>query len=86
MKESQEPKYYINDRFKVCNRTTLKAIPDDEPVFIFRAKDRNALAALYHYQKQCGNWNHKAVIGKRIDDFKRFADENPELMKEPDTD
>lgn len=85
MKESQEPKYYVNAHAKICNRSTLSVIPDDEPIFIFRAKDKNALTMLEVYQRLCADKNHQDVIGKRIQDFKEFRDKNPELMKEPDS-
>jgi len=85
MNESQEPKYEVSFEAKIRNRKTKRNIPDDEPIFIFRAKDRNALAVLRRYQDLCDDLNHRAVIGQRIDDFKKFEDDNPELMGEPNS-
>ena len=85
MKESQEPKYDVTFEAKICNRSTRRVIPDDEPIFIFRAKDKNAVTILELYQRLCSDKNHQEVIGKRIEDFKRFANNNPKLMGEPDS-
>lgn len=48
MLQSQEPKYGISDG-RIVNRRPGEAIPDDEPVFVLRAKDRLAIRALTAY-------------------------------------
>lgn len=70
----------------VRNRASLEVIPFDEPVFVFRARDRHALEAIEHYACQVPNNEHRAAIEVRIADFARFAEKHPERMKEPDTD
>ena len=40
-----ERKYKILDG-KIVNRISGKEVPEDEPLFIFRAQDKKALAAL----------------------------------------
>ena len=81
---TQEPKYDCIGG-KLVNRATGVAIPDDEPVFVLRAKDRCARAAIEHYLKQVTDQLHRAVVQSRLTDFQRFASHNPSLMKQPDS-
>ena len=85
MFSSQEPKYNADDVGRIVNRTTGKPVPDDEPLFIFRAQDRNAVVALQAYKDTCTSPDHRFVVQRRIDDFMRFAAEHPDRMKEPDS-
>ena len=85
MQEEQEPKYDCNMQGQIFNRTTGKFIPDEEPIFILRAKDKNAALLLAHYKKLCFHETHKNAINNRLHDFVAFANEYPERMKEPDT-
>lgn len=80
---TQERKYNTTPDGRLVNRSTGVRIPDDEPVFILRAKDRNAIATLWDYLRHCRNADHCAVIKSRIQDFHAFAKANPERMKEP---
>jgi hypothetical protein len=81
---SQEPKYAAIGNLLV-NRASGVPIPDDEPVFILRAKDRRALHALREYQSVVTNHEHIQAIATRINDFESFKLSHPERMKEPDT-
>lgn len=81
---AQEPKYTVNGS-AIVNRASGEAIPADEPVFIFRARDARALYALKCYASYCGQSAHALVVLDRIDDFRRFKESNPARMKEPDT-
>lgn len=83
MRFEQEPKYDAVDG-RLVNRTTGKPIPDDEPVFVLRAQDRKALAALKRYRDDCEYPDQKAAIAKRIDEFAAFQKNHPDRMKEPD--
>jgi hypothetical protein len=94
MDERQEPKYRIrSDGWSqgnlmpaaLVNRASGKPIPADEPVFILRARDVHAHELLILYQQLCANAEHRKFVGKRIMDFARFASENPDRMKEPDS-
>ncbi len=85
MKESQEPKYDVRDG-RIIRRHTGEPIPDDEPVFIFRAKDRRALTGLTAYYAAITNPDHARAVAARIESFKAFAAGHPERMREPDTD
>jgi len=85
MPASQEPKYGIRDN-RLYNRASGEFIPEDEPVFIFRARDVHAFSILAHYGNEVCNPAHASAILARVNDFKRFWNNNPDRMKEPDTD
>lgn len=80
----QEPKYTVDGR-SIINRATGEAIPDDEPVFIMRARDRNALFGMIEYARRCADPDHVAAVDKRISDFAQFAALYPHRIKHPDT-
>lgn len=82
--KTQDPKYDIEDG-RLINAATGEPIPEDEPIFILRAKDRKALDTLAHYFRQCRNANHILAVSKRILHFVGFSKQYPERMKEPDT-
>ncbi len=79
----QERKYKILNG-ELVKRIGEKPIPDDEPLFIFRAQDRKALAVLVGYNMILDDLNQKAKVTKTINDFRRFQEEHPDRMKEPD--
>ena len=83
---TQSPKYDVNRKGRLVNRTSGEVIPDDEPVFIFRARDRWAIDVLLHYQGLCEDRDHRLDVERRIEEFDRFQDEHADRMKEPDTD
>ena len=84
MLPSQEPKYGIRDG-RIINRQTGERIPDDEPIFVRRAKDRLAVRILTAYFSAIEDPEHARAVAGRLEDFKRFAREHPERMKDPDT-
>jgi len=95
MKPEQEPKYraqvYVDDQAApleahLVNRKTGEGIPDDEPVFVFRARDVYAYQVLEHYLDliQGGPIAHIDAVAARVDDFNRFRRTKPERMKTPD--
>lgn len=63
------------------NRVSGEAIPHDEPVIIFRARDKHALAILYEYQRRCSDPHHQQAIEDRIQEFAAYRDAHP--TKEP---
>jgi len=77
-----ERKYKIMDG-RLVKRDNEVPISDDEPLFIFRAKDRKALAALVAYNMILDNLEQKAEVTKSINDFRRFQEQYPEKMREP---
>lgn len=78
-----ERKYKIKDGKIVKRLEEHKAIPDDEPIFIFRAKDRKALPALVAYHMVLDTLEQKESVKKSINDFRAFMENNPEIMNEP---
>lgn len=81
---AKEPKYGIWGG-RLYNRTSGDKIPDNEPVFIFRAKDRKAVAALHFYAGICDNAEHVNGVQSRIAEFQEFARRQPRMMKHPDS-
>ena len=77
-----ERKYKIKDG-QLVKKIGEQPIPNDEPVFIFRAKDRKALAALIAYNMILDNLDQKEQVTKTINDFRAFQENNPEKMGEP---
>jgi hypothetical protein len=77
----QEPKY----GGALFNRASGESIPADEPVFIFRARDWYSVNVLAHYGRMLPDGAHRAAVWARVADFKAFAAEHPDRMKEPDT-
>lgn len=85
LQQAQEPKYTTSQKDgRIVNRATGKAIPDDEPVFILRAQDVNAVHALMAYLDNLEDEEHAAAVGARMDAFEAFAAQHPERMKTPD--
>lgn len=80
----QEPKY-TTDGQHIINRASGEAIPADEPIFIFRARDKHAREALEAYACVLLPGLHRDVVAQRIADFAGFSYQHPERMKEPDT-
>ena len=75
-------------KYKIMNGQIVKKsnevpIPDSEPLFVFRAKDRKALPALVAYNMILDNLDQKAEVNKSINDFRRFQEDHPERMGEP---
>lgn len=80
----QDPKYEPTaEGFR--NRQSGELIPLDEPVFLFRARDRKAADSLCHYMLAVSSPSHADAVADRINDFDHFAKDHPDRMKEPDT-
>lgn len=82
-------KYKIDG--KIINTQTGKAIPHDEPIFIIRARDKRARAALLWYRRllgkdlqHCENELHAAGVLERVKEFYDYTLDHPDLIKEPD--
>jgi hypothetical protein len=103
MKQTQEPKYDavafsdsgrvgggapLTYRTALVNRHTGEAIPDDEPVMVFRARDIHARSVITHYllliqQGGCPQ-SHIDAVRARLADFENFALDHTSRMKVPD--
>lgn len=82
-----DPKYHTGP---IINTASGEVIPQDEPVFIFRARDVEALKVLEFYweliSERHGGQEHADAIRARIEEFYAFKENNPHRMKIPDTD
>ena len=84
--KTQDPKFYIENNQLVGQSGP---VPDDEPLFIFRARDRYAVRILMEYMHHIlgrTDDSHAAAVAQRIADFTKFASEHKDRMKIPDTD
>jgi len=72
---------FVDGRF--VNRLSGEAIPDDEPVIIFRARDKHALEVLRYYHSLVADDHHKQAIADRFDEFQAFRRDHGDRMKEP---
>jgi len=82
----------IDDYFHIENDQIIKTsngepILEDEPTFLFRARDKWALLALRYYRELCVadgcNDYHIEGISQMMDKFAAFADRYPWRMKQP---
>lgn len=82
-----DPKYITGP---IINSASGEAIPQDEPVFLFRARDNQALNVLEFYwelvNEDPDNAEHANAVRRRIEEFYTFKETHPERMKRPDTD
>lgn len=81
---TQDPKYVIIGG-KLCNAKTGVSIPADEPIMIFRGKDKTALSIISIYAGACGEGPHADAVKAQVDRFTHFAHNEPDRMKTPDT-
>jgi len=65
------------------NRVSGEAIPLDEPIIIFRARDHHSFHILREYLSMVSDEHHKTAIRERMSEFAEFARNNPDKMKEP---
>lgn len=72
---------FANGHF--INRATGEAVPDDEPVMIFRARDRHALPTIQYYLSLLQSEDHREAVLEMIHLFSNFLVEHPDRMREP---
>lgn len=82
----QEPKYAFIEGQGMVNRQSGKVMPYDMPIFVFIGNDKRAADQLESYARNfpVGSQHH-AAIKAREQQFRQYAAEHPERMKEPDT-
>jgi hypothetical protein len=91
-----DPKYHIEVRSTVgsivhnvhiVKSSNGQAIPPDEPVMLFRARDALAYRVLAYYRDLCiedgCTTHHVDAIRNRIQAFMDFSRKHPERMKQP---
>jgi hypothetical protein len=73
--------------FEIANLVSGEIIPKEEPLFLLRARDRNAIALLLAYRDLAAddgcNELHLAGIEQLLKKFSDFAKQYPERMKQP---
>lgn len=69
---------------QLVKRNTGVPVPTDEPLFILRACDINALPALLGYLMLCDTLEQREMVTHTVKDFKQFAKDHPERIKEPE--
>lgn len=83
----ESPNIEAQYRIEIIKSTNGQPIPDDEPIILFRGRDRLALQMLKYYYNQCksdGATDYQlATMQTMIDKFAKFAQDNPQTMKQP---
>lgn len=73
---------------KQCCKDKFPQIPDEEPVFILRGKDRLAIQAVKYWMglaEEAGVNKGKMIrVREHLDAMQDFAHKYPERMKTPD--
>jgi hypothetical protein len=82
----------VDSKFSIHQDEIVKTsngepIPHDEPVMIFRGRDRLALPLIRIYRELgfidgCNDY-HNTLIDKQIAAFEEFRAKHPERMKQP---
>ena len=84
--KTQDPKFYIEDN-RLISQSGV--VPSDEPLFILRARDNNAVKTLLDYLRHCvkggAEGEHIQAIALRLCEFTQFRNDHPDRMKIPDT-
>lgn len=61
--------------------------PEDEPVMVFRARDKRAIGVIRHYEDHQSPRAPVAFLESIQDarrDFEQYREDHPEMIKEPD--
>lgn len=82
-----DSKFSIDGSYRIVKTSNGEAVPDDEPLFLLRARDRLALPLLEIYNQLsivdgCNEYHFEA-LNKTIGRFAQFARLNPSRMKQP---
>ena len=81
-------KFGISTSGQIVKRSNGDLIPEDEPIFILRARDYLAVPLLLEYRRLCVEDGctqyHLDLLDRGIEEnFRRFAREHPDRMKQP---
>lgn len=79
---AEDRKFKFEDG-RFVNRVSGEAIPDDEPVIIFRARDKHAPPVLVAYLNMVSDPHHRRAVTDRIGEFQAYREANPDRLKEP---
>jgi hypothetical protein len=86
VKKKIDEKHHINDLYQIIKSSNGEAIPEDEPVILFRGRDKLSLPTLKHYRElcvedECTEYQLK-VVDVMIEKFEKFS-ETSSTMKQP---
>lgn len=74
-------------KIEIIKTTNGQAVPEDEPMIIFRGRDYLSLPLLQAYRDMCVkdgcNDHQPAAVDSVAERFMKFATENPRKMKQP---
>lgn len=80
-------KHHIDDQGRLIKTGNGQEIPSDEPLILFRGRDRLAVDMLEHYRKLCiddgCNDFQLSQVDALLNSFKKFAEDHPDIMKQP---
>jgi len=79
-------KYGVNGMGRVYNLQSGVEIPEDEPLILFRGKDRHLPDVLMEYADRCVDDAHGQSIMVKKREVELWQQNNQEQVKEPDTD
>jgi hypothetical protein len=81
-----DSKYHV-DGDKIVKTRTEEEIPEDEPCFLIRGRDKVAIEVLYRYRTMCRSFGSRAHHLKSIDgmikEFERYQRLNPKEVRVP---
>ena len=80
-------KFGIDEQYRIVKLSNGEPIPDDEPLFLLRGRDRLAIRTLRFYHDEsredgCNDY-HFSALDPAVETFRKFAQEHPERMKQP---
>ncbi len=79
--------FHVDDDGYLVKTSNGQRVPDDEPVFILRARDALAVPTIHHYVglsiEQAVDSMRIFQLGEVVGDFLKFKHQHPELMKQP---
>jgi len=80
-------KHHVTSDGRIVKTGNGIEIPMNEPMALFRGRDKLALPLLEHYRKLCVedgcNDFQLGQMDELIERFRRFTQEHPENMKQP---
>ena len=84
---SIDGKFGIDEQGQLIKISNGEVLPEDEPLFLVRARDRLAIPLLQVYEvlsrmDGCNDWHH-AKLERTISAFIQFSKDHPERMKQP---
>jgi hypothetical protein len=84
-----DSKFATSIHGEIYKKSNEEFVPDDEPLFLLRARDMLSLNLLHHYKSisisnDCNDY-HFENLDKTIEEFVKFKKEHPERMKMPST-